>query len=236
LPSFRRAGKMCSSVRPKVSAGPGWRVPKGKMRGESSMLCSRKTKGFTLIELLIVVAIIAILAAIAVPNFLEAQTRARVSRVKADIRSLATAIESYYVDHGTYPPDGDDTQFFDFDVMKSLVPGDDADRVYFDTAVRPVQSGAVARSGAVDAVSGRSALHLYLQHMGQLAGDQPLDGGSRSLRTISAFRTTTGSARRDRAGSSIPPWAFPIFYDPTNGTLSTGDIHYFGGMRTPLWP
>lgn len=60
-------------------------------------------KGFTLIELLIVVAIIAILAAIAVPNFLEAQVRSKVSRVKADMRSLATALESYYVDYNKYP-------------------------------------------------------------------------------------------------------------------------------------
>ena len=60
-------------------------------------------KGFTLIELLIVVLIIAILAAIAVPNFLEFQTRAKVSRVKADHRSLATAIEAYYVDNDEYP-------------------------------------------------------------------------------------------------------------------------------------
>lgn len=58
---------------------------------------------FTLIELLIVVAIIAILAAIAVPNFLEAQTRAKVSRAKADMRSIATALESYRVDGSTYP-------------------------------------------------------------------------------------------------------------------------------------
>jgi prepilin-type N-terminal cleavage/methylation domain-containing protein len=63
----------------------------------------RRLSGFTLIELLIVVAIIAILAAIAVPNFLEAQTRAKVSRVKNDQRSLATGIESYYVDNNSYP-------------------------------------------------------------------------------------------------------------------------------------
>jgi prepilin-type N-terminal cleavage/methylation domain-containing protein len=63
-------------------------------------------KGFTLIELLIVVAIIAILAAIAVPNFLEAQVRAKVSRCKSDLRSMATAIESYYVDNNTYPVSG----------------------------------------------------------------------------------------------------------------------------------
>ena len=62
---------------------------------------------FTLIELLIVVAIIAILAAIAVPNFLEAQTRAKVSRVKSDLRTLVTGIESYRVDHNRYPEGSD---------------------------------------------------------------------------------------------------------------------------------
>lgn len=61
-------------------------------------------KGFTLIELLIVVAIIAILAAIAVPNFLEAQTRAKIARGKADMRTMATAIESYAVDHNKPAP------------------------------------------------------------------------------------------------------------------------------------
>jgi len=58
---------------------------------------------FTLIELLIVVAIIAILAAIAVPNFLEAQTRSRVARVYSDQRTLATAVESYSVDQNRAP-------------------------------------------------------------------------------------------------------------------------------------
>jgi prepilin-type N-terminal cleavage/methylation domain-containing protein len=67
----------------------------------------RPLKAFTLIELLIVVAIIAILAAIAVPNFLEAQTRAKVSRSRADMRSAVTALEAYAVDHNKYPASAD---------------------------------------------------------------------------------------------------------------------------------
>jgi type II secretion system protein G len=65
--------------------------------------CLSRRGGFTLIELLIVVAIIAILAAIAVPNFLEAQTRSKVSRALSDIRSIRTALESYAVDTNRYP-------------------------------------------------------------------------------------------------------------------------------------
>lgn len=64
----------------------------------------RRLKGFTLIELLIVVAIIGILAAIAVPNFLNAQIRAKVSRARAEEREIATALEEFFVDNSSYPP------------------------------------------------------------------------------------------------------------------------------------
>jgi len=59
--------------------------------------------GFTLIELLIVVAIIAILAAIAIPNFLEAQVRAKVSRVRGELRTIAIALEAYAADWNEHP-------------------------------------------------------------------------------------------------------------------------------------
>ncbi len=60
-------------------------------------------KAFTLIELLIVVAIIGILAAIAVPNFINAQVRAKVARVTSDLKAVGSACEMYHLDQPGYP-------------------------------------------------------------------------------------------------------------------------------------
>lgn len=63
-------------------------------------------KGFTLIELLIVVAIIGIIAAIAIPNLLNAIQRGKQKRTMADMRAVGTAVEAYAVDNNLYPSGG----------------------------------------------------------------------------------------------------------------------------------
>ena len=62
----------------------------------------RNSKGFTLIELLIVVVIIGILAAIAIPKFANTKEKAYVAAMKSDLRNLVTAEESYFADQVSY--------------------------------------------------------------------------------------------------------------------------------------
>ena len=66
-------------------------------------ILGRKKKGFMLLELIIVIAIIGILAAVAIPNLVSMTDEAKVAKIQADLSTIGTAVEVYHVKEGTYP-------------------------------------------------------------------------------------------------------------------------------------
>lgn len=150
------------------------------------------TRGFTLIELLIVVAIIAILAAIAVPNFLEAQTRAKVSRSKSDIRTLTTGLESYRVDNQAYPKGNpfntsgrreSDPQTRQFEVLEKL----STPIAYVTSGVLPDPFRSRERSGVINLVNGAGNPVPYT------AAEQEQEASMKYAALVSADQLGTGS-------------------------------------------
>ena len=91
----------------------------------------RKEKGFTLIELLIVVAIIGIIAAIAVPNLLTAIQRSKQKRTMADLRAMGTALGTYQVDYNRYPTSSSWTNF-----STDTLGGSTTGRLYYKGSVK----------------------------------------------------------------------------------------------------
>lgn len=206
-------------------------------------------KAFTLIELLIVVAIIAILAAIAVPNFLEAQTRAKVSASKADLRSLVQAIQSYQVDWNSYPYYPDEllpASFMDSQNpltirnWKGYTPWSLTTPLAYMTSL-PTDKFAFAKA---DRVGSLNPLQLYqfdhkrtplftqiINWRGPESVDFVLVGVGPDLFSMV---TTDSSLFHNNIDEylQIRDFGFPIsvngFYDPTNGTVSQGDIVYHG--------
>lgn len=187
-------------------------------------------RAFTLIELLIVVAIIAILAAIAVPNFLEAQTRAKVSRNKADMKSVVTGLEAYAVDQNRYPwpsnPVGlpetspGSTPWFETKVPNSLTSPVAYLTSRFPDPYHP-QDAIQAGEDPVYHLMGRD----YAERRNELAEYQGYLAGLAVSPGQIKYVLLGHGPDVDHDG---PTSSDPASYDPTNGTVSNGDILYFG--------
>ncbi len=195
----------------------------------------KSLKAFTLIELLIVVAIIAILAAIAVPNFLEAQTRAKVSRVKSDQRTIATALESYYIDSNRYPP----SQNSGFNAFQSLVPL--TTPIAYITSLEPARDIFIDKATTLGLSGGAFAGKDDMSYAGfadfrNFTNPPEPNGPSFAGWCIESFGPDrTGSAINFRVyfleqGSMSKGMFLEGIYDPTNGTISAGGIARVGGQ------
>jgi len=165
-----------------------------------------------LIELLVVVAIIAILAGIALPNFLEAQTRSKVSRVNSDLRTVAGALEAYFADYDHYPSS---TLIPPFQRLRPLTTP-----ISYITTV-PLDIFQPANYGP-----------WYQHQRSHFAyGSRPIDKESiYALASHGPDLRPNHEAIEFYPGYSDNIWENPlsgydyIRYDPTNGSVSAGDI------------
>ena len=185
--------------------------------------------GFTLIELLIVVAIIAILAAIAIPNFLAAQVRAKVSRAKNDLRTVATSLESYRIDNNTYP-------VVDMNLGRDGVFGYDG--VFIDyTFIVTTPIAYITRYpkdpfavGVAIPASGVGYFFYTYDDVNFQPFFSPIGAGTHFA--ILSF----GPDLKPGGSVGLTPWTslhntgsenetFARAYDPSNGTVSNGEIY-----------
>jgi len=186
----------------------------------------REGKGFTLIELLIVVAIVGILAALAIPNFLQAQVRAKVARSQADMATIATCLESYYVDNNDYPPN---------DGGYTTVPRQITTPINYITTNRIIDP--FAEQLRHDTYGDQAKYYTYGRVVPSpfFPWPQPIELIDHPLFNLGAFKKY-GHWRMMSIGPDLlysgkdiglgqyPTYLCDVPYDPTNGTISFGNV------------
>jgi prepilin-type N-terminal cleavage/methylation domain-containing protein len=179
--------------------------------------------GFTMIELTTVALIILVLIAIALPNFLEAQIRARTTAVTANLEVVAHALEEYYIAYRNYPvnavaklPDGS-------------LPGDENPHERGRALTVLTTPVVYLSSLPYDLFSESDQSTDFLDYINFV----DLTGGPISMNTFQSqgsaaylIASIGPNGVKETWAGRIPPSL--ISYAPTNGTKSAGDLHRFG--------
>lgn len=196
------------------------------------------TSAFTLIELLIVVAIIGILAAIAVPNYMSAMVKAKVARVEDETRGLFVALEAYRLDCNGFPQplnEQFDVNNFRSRILKlttpisylSTIPNDPFPHSYDNGAglvdLNDVEGAKAYCYGRADFAGQRGTLMLGNEYA-MIASSGP-DGILNQIHYYPPAVTHTGGSDCPVCSPALSNLLTVILYNPSNGIISHGDIY-----------
>ena len=196
-----------------------------------------KRRGFSFIELMIVVSIISVLAAIAVPNYVEAQVRTKVVRAKSDMRAVVISLEQYRLDNNVYPPAAElgnpsaAVATGTGPIYEGMLPPNFTTPIAY---IHPLPRDPFPPLADGFGESPLNSFHYLDRKSAEARGEMTLFD---DYHEACFGRTNSGSSfwvlsvgpdlhhDRNLTGPELPV----AIYDATNGTVSSGDLYYFQG-------